>query len=54
VIETVEPAGQDFWPYGIQQNRSALESLTRYALEQGLTDWPLSLEDLFVSSLLDK
>ena len=54
VTETVEHAGRDFWPYGIQQNRLALESLTRYAFEQGLTDRQLRLEDLFVSSLLDR
>lgn len=45
---------QDFSPYGILQNRSALRSLTRYAFAQGLTDRQLSLDELFVSSLLDE
>lgn len=48
------PSASPQWPYGIPKNRSALDSLTRYAFEQGLTDRQLSLDDLFVSNLLDE
>ncbi|MGZ9144133.1 MAG: hypothetical protein ACXW4O_17525, partial [Candidatus Binatia bacterium] len=53
VAKTVELAGPDFWPYGVQGNRTALESITRYGFEQGLTAQQLSFEELFVPSLLD-
>jgi 4,5-dihydroxyphthalate decarboxylase len=53
VARTVELAGRDFWPYGVRKNRPALESLTRYALEQGVTARRLSMDELFAPNLLD-
>jgi len=39
--------GTDWWPYGIEPNRHMLETLIRYMGEQGLTDRPLKVEELF-------
>jgi 4,5-dihydroxyphthalate decarboxylase len=46
------PETAESWPYGVVGNASALESLTRYAFEQGLTDRPLRFDELFASDLL--
>jgi 4,5-dihydroxyphthalate decarboxylase len=45
--------GQDFWPYGVEANRTTLEAFARYAHEQALTDRELRMDDLFPSSLLE-
>ena len=45
--------GDDFWPYGVAENAKEIEAMTRYALEQGMTDRKLSPEELFVPSTLD-
>jgi 4,5-dihydroxyphthalate decarboxylase len=42
--------GQDFWSYGVAQNRIVLDTIARYAFEQGLTSRLLSPEELFVPS----
>ena len=53
VARTVELAGADFWPYGVGKNKAALESLTRYAFEQGLTRRRLPISELFAPGLLE-
>jgi 4,5-dihydroxyphthalate decarboxylase len=40
--------GRDFWPYGLDANRSTLDVFLRYAHEQGLTPHRLAPEELFV------
>ncbi len=45
--EIRELMGQDFWPYGVEANRNALETFLRYSLEQGLTPKKLTVEELF-------
>ena len=45
--------GEDWWPYGIDANRPALEAVLRYHHEQGLTRRLMSIEDVFVPQLLD-
>jgi hypothetical protein len=45
--------GADWWPYGIEANRKALESLLRYQHEQGITGRHFEIEDLFVPQLLN-
>lgn len=45
--------GQDFWSYGLEQNRHALETLTRYSFEQGLSIRKLPLEEMFAASTHD-
>ncbi len=34
--ETRELMGENFWPYGIEANRTSLEALFQYSHEQGL------------------
>lgn len=50
--ETREVFGEDFWPYGVEANRGALEKLLLYARQQGLTPGLLEVEDLFGASVL--
>ena len=39
--------GPDPWPYSIEQNRVALETLLDYAVEQGLTERRLAIREIF-------
>lgn len=40
--------GNDYWPYGLEPNRTTLEVFLRYAHEQGLTERRLEPDELFV------
>jgi 4,5-dihydroxyphthalate decarboxylase len=42
-----ETFGEDFWPYGIEPNRRALEAFLDYAHEQGVCATRLAPEELF-------
>ena len=37
----------DYWPYGVEPNRTTLEAFLLYCFEQGVTRRHLALEDLF-------
>ena len=50
---TQEIMGADFWPYGVDANRKALEAMLRYSHEHGLSPRLVSLGELFPASLLD-
>ena len=52
VDEARELFGDEFWPYGLQQNRAVLEQFSEYAFRQGLTPRPLTIEALFPPELL--
>jgi 4,5-dihydroxyphthalate decarboxylase len=45
--------GDNFWPYAIEPNRKALETLLQYAHEQGLAKRKLKIEELFHPSTLE-
>jgi len=45
--------GEDYWPYGLEPNRSNLETLMRYSREQGIAEREVPVESLFVASTLD-
>jgi 4,5-dihydroxyphthalate decarboxylase len=45
--------GDDYWPYGLEPNRHALETLIRYSCEQGLAAQALPVETLFAPNTLD-
>jgi len=45
--------GEDWWPYGIDANRKAIDAILRYHQEQGLTQHRFRIEDIFVPYLLD-
>jgi 4,5-dihydroxyphthalate decarboxylase len=52
VEETIRLMGQDFWPYGVDPNRKVLETLVRYAYEQGLTPTVLDIDGMFAANTL--
>ena len=43
----------DWWPYGTEANRHTIDTFLRYHYEQGLSERPLSVEDVMVPELLD-
>jgi 4,5-dihydroxyphthalate decarboxylase len=45
--ETKKVMGNNFYSYGFEANRKTLETLCRYAYEQGLIKQQVSFEDLF-------
>jgi 4,5-dihydroxyphthalate decarboxylase len=45
--------GHDWWPYGLEPNRAALDTFLRYHHEQGLSRRRLTPEDLFVPEALE-
>jgi len=45
--------GEDYWPYGVDKNRSTLDAFTQYAFEQGITPTHLKPEDIFVKEVQD-
>jgi 4,5-dihydroxyphthalate decarboxylase len=47
--ETKELMGENFWPYGIEENRKSLETLTRYVHEQGLTSRRVAVDEMFAA-----
>jgi 4,5-dihydroxyphthalate decarboxylase len=47
---TTEPRallGADFWPYGVEPNRTTLEAFAQYAFEQGVTRRRVAVDALF-------
>ena len=50
--DTIKVMGRDFWPYGIEPNRKALDTLFQYSYEQGLAKEKLTVEELFHPSTL--
>jgi 4,5-dihydroxyphthalate decarboxylase len=50
LAETKKAMGDDYWPYGIEANRKALETLFQYSYEQGLASKTLTIEELFEPS----
>ncbi|WP_017728397.1 ABC transporter substrate-binding protein [Halalkalibacterium ligniniphilum] len=54
IERTKEIMGEDFWPYGLEQNRATLEAFVTYSYEQGLIKNKLAVDDLFVKSTLEE
>jgi 4,5-dihydroxyphthalate decarboxylase len=50
---TVALLGEDFWPYGLEANRSTLDTFLRYSHEQGLAAKRWRPEDLFAPQTLE-
>ena len=48
--DTQRLMGENFYTYGIDENRRALETLCRYSYAQGLSNRELSVEELFEPS----
>jgi len=53
VEDTVRLMGPDFWPYGVEPNRKVLETLARYAWEQGLTPELVRVDRMFAPNTLN-
>jgi 4,5-dihydroxyphthalate decarboxylase len=56
VAETNETAalmGDDFWKYGVAENRAEIDALTTYIHEQGLADRKVKVEELFHPSTFE-
>ncbi|MDA1035463.1 MAG: ABC transporter substrate-binding protein, partial [Chloroflexi bacterium] len=53
IEETRRVMGYDFWPYGIEPNRTSLEALPQYLYEQNLTTRVPEIEELFAPNTLD-
>ena len=51
--ETRRVMGEDFWPYGFNENRDALATFARYHHEQGLSARRVRAEELFAPSTFD-
>ncbi len=45
--------GSDWWPYGVEANRKAVNTFLRYHYEQGLSKRMLTCEDIFAPQLLN-
>jgi len=52
-LETVRLMGDDYWRYGVEENRKEIETLARYAHEQGLVKRRLRAEELFARPTLE-
>ena len=46
---TRDVLGKDIWPYGLEENRKAIETLCRYLHEQGFTAHRIQAEELFAA-----
>ena len=49
--DTVATMGADYWPYGLEANRTALETAARYSHEQGLIEQRLDVDAMFAPGL---
>jgi 4,5-dihydroxyphthalate decarboxylase len=47
ITRAEEVMGTDFWPYGIKANRKEIDSMLRWTVEQGLSNRPVAIEELF-------
>jgi 4,5-dihydroxyphthalate decarboxylase len=52
VARTRALMGDDYWSYGVEANRAALEAVCRYSHEQYLSERPLTVADLFAETTL--
>jgi 4,5-dihydroxyphthalate decarboxylase len=46
--------GKDYWPYGVERNRTTLDLFLQYAYEQGVCHKRLQPEDLFPPQVLSQ
>jgi 4,5-dihydroxyphthalate decarboxylase len=47
VAETTALMGEDYWPYGVAPNEAALRTFLGYLHDQGLTERPHPVAELF-------
>jgi 4,5-dihydroxyphthalate decarboxylase len=51
IEETWRVLGKDFWAYGLEPNRPALEAIGRYVYEQGFSPRPVQPDELFAPNV---
>ena len=51
VEATIAMMGEDFWPYGVERNRTTLETFLRYHHEQGLSPRLLEVDEMFAPEM---
>lgn len=51
---TREVMGEDFWPYGFENNRATIEAAIQYSYEQGMIKNKLKAEDLFARTTMEQ
>jgi hypothetical protein len=51
--ENLRLMSDDWWPYGVDRNRTAVDTFLRYHYEQGLSKNRLTSEDVFAPALRD-
>jgi 4,5-dihydroxyphthalate decarboxylase len=49
---TEQLMGSDYWPYGVEANRLALQTCARYVAEQGITAREIEVEEMFAPTTL--
>ncbi|MGE0627547.1 MAG: ABC transporter substrate-binding protein [Hyphomicrobiaceae bacterium] len=49
VDEMQELMGPDYWPFGVEPNRTALEALSRYHYQQGLSTRHVPVDEMFAA-----
>jgi 4,5-dihydroxyphthalate decarboxylase len=54
VDQTRKVMGDDWWPYGIEKNRTTIEAMAQYSFEQGLSKRKMSIEELFAPETFDE
>ncbi len=54
VEEAFDTMGQDFWPYGLEKNRTTLNTFLRYHHEQGLSPRLVTAEEMFAPETLEE
>jgi 4,5-dihydroxyphthalate decarboxylase len=54
VEDAIGMMGEDFWPYGLESNRTTLDTFLRYHNEQGLSPNKLDVEDMFAPETLEE
>jgi 4,5-dihydroxyphthalate decarboxylase len=47
--DTRQVMGEDFWPYGVAENRKVLSTMARYSYEQGLAVRQLEVDEMFAA-----
>jgi len=52
-LETIALMGEDYWRYGVHENRNEIETLARYSHEQGLVKRRLGVEELCARPTLE-
>jgi len=54
VAELQRDFGNDWWPYGIEPNRTTLEAFVQFAFEQGVAHRKAEIEELFPATVRDE